>query len=168
MGCATNEHYGRLILLAPVTHVACPSEPMTYLFAHSLCFGAANIMVYVVLLGKCEKMSDRRRPKAKLSELATTAFTYKCGCGKFCINQIGKGKDVSAKQQIDQVKNYMRPWFWMQRDEHRKKFAAVVDGLTTGQTVGGDRVGDLKIAMSSSESYVVCPDAFALSRAYIL
>ena len=87
MGCATNEHYRRLILLAPVTHVDLShaiyeqngwlvllalvtplhrniwtmSTNLCFNYFYLLCYGAANIMVlYVVLLGKCEKAYDKK------------------------------------------------------------------------------------------------------------
>lgn len=49
----------------------------------------------------------------------------------------------------------------MPKREHRAKFLAMLEGCTTGQTRGGDRIGDLQLVISPTDSLVVCGKAYA-------
>lgn len=74
---------------------------------------------------------------------------------------IAVGNSSDPEEKIKILTNYMRPWWWMPRKEHRAKFLSLLEGFTTGQTSGGDRRGELKLVISPVYSHSVCANAFA-------
>lgn len=109
---------------------------------------------------KKEKKKDVKKQKSKLSDVVKAAYFDDCGCGRFCLHAIG-GKDVEVPERLHLLSSYMRSWHWMNQKEHKRKFTALLEGMTENETTpGGDRRGELSVTISGIK-YRVCPKAFA-------
>lgn len=109
-----------------------------------------------------KKRGQKKAPKfMPLNQLAAKVALYDCGCGKFCLAKSGPGEDPTIDASVSVLQTYIQSWRIMTKRQHRRDFQDLVDGCTTGFSLGGERQGQLVLKFSSTHRHKVCAKAFA-------
>lgn len=113
--------------------------------------------------GEEGKKSCRKKASKfiSLNRLASKVALYDCGCGKFCLAKCGAGDNPTIDASVSALESYIQSWRIMTRKQHRHDFQELIDGCTTGFSLGGERQGQLILKFSSTHRHNVCAKAFA-------
>lgn len=88
--------------------------------------------------GKRKKLHKEHAKKVAkrakcISAIAREAIMFDCSCKEPCLASVGS----TITDSIDMMTEYMTPWMNMEKNEHRQKFFAILEGCAHGVTAGG-------------------------------